>query len=136
MSPISIATASAALLLAHQTTGLTHADQAQCVVTGAEVISPSLTADDMCRSFRQQLAASLEEESATVQPEDLDIVIAISKNGSMTAQAHLRTGDGPFIFPAVGFDVMDRALAVQDMDHLAQSVAKVIALELEARNAK
>ena len=119
-------TAFSALALFGLTACVTNSDSATCTVSGAKYISADTTADELCRTFEKRLEQALATEGHSAKAEKLSIAIEISQRGSMEARitAH---GDGASAeYPEVGVDVMDRALSLQDLDQLADAVARLL----------
>ena len=120
------ASATAAVLLASQLGCAAHATPARCTLTGAELIAPDASAEELCQAFQQRLAKALSNSSNLVQIEDLTVALAAAKHGSIEAKVSLRSEQGVETLPVVAIDVSDRSLAKRDLDGLADAVAHVM----------
>lgn len=113
-----------ALVLLSQTACVTNSSPATCTVIGAKHFAKDAPADQICADFNARLSKVLSDADSTYGTDGLTIALEFNARGSAQARVTRKTSDGPVVHPVIAVDVMDRALAQQDLDRLADAVAQ------------
>lgn len=116
--------AMSALVLLTQTACVTNSSPATCTVIGAKNFAKDASADQICDDFKARLSKVLSDVDSTYGTDGLTIALELNERGSVQARVTRETSDGPVVHPVIAVDVMDRALAQQDLDRLADAVAQ------------
>jgi TRAP-type C4-dicarboxylate transport system substrate-binding protein len=102
-----------------------------CSVDGAHHIgSPA----EICAAFQNEIHAALNRPVKTVEVfpasgigDAVDVDVRVLKRGGVVAQVKQRKKGTTENFPEIAVDVMDRPLAMRDVEMLAREVAKLFA---------
>jgi len=94
-----------------------------CTVSGALTALSGMDAPAICARFQSALAAALGE---TRLPPGLAIALTLHKRGAIDARLTRSGGDSGQSLPVISVDVLDRGLQADDIDQLAQAVARAL----------
>ncbi len=97
-----------------------------CVATGSTHISGAPSSDEVCAAFMRELEAALGNEGASYAVDDASVTLTISKRGSISAAIVFDAASDREQPDEIVMDVMDRQLAMKDLQALAEAMAKVL----------
>jgi hypothetical protein len=113
-------------------------NQFQCTVTGAAMLPERLDEVAVCAMFKDRIDARLPLPAKTVNAVSkagggdwLKLDIRISKNNSAGAVLSRQNGGRQMVHPEIVIDVMDKALGKQELEKLADEVAKLVSDKVE-----
>ena len=99
-----------------------------CSLEGAQHVAGNADADALCERFTKQFNRGFAEGAGSADGVDYAIRIEIGQRGSLQAQITSESvGGKKKAYPVVAVDVTDRALTPDDIDQLADSVARYLA---------
>lgn len=99
-----------------------------CTFEGAKHFPAVTGQDDLCGLFMDNLANELEKSGKSEGSNLHSIAINAHKRGTISAVMVVEGADGLQTLPEISFDVLDRPLAVRDLEELAQVAAGQLAL--------
>ena len=101
-----------------------------CSLDGARNVTGGADADALCKRFAERFERGLAESSDAIDGRDFSVHIEIGKRGAVQAQISGAAKDGESkAYPIVAIDVIDRAVSPDDIDQLADSVARYLAAQ-------
>ena len=102
----------------------------QCQIVNPKFLTASMGSDELCDRFMTQLAQTTGNQRNLSQ---LTIVVEVTKEGGLHAnltEPHESEGTTEErVLPRISVEVMDRDLAVGDLDKLAQTVCQFLMQE-------
>ncbi len=105
----------------------------RCSVTGAKLVGESLTDSAICDRFVTRLGlAAHAVGDAPITGDGISIALRFQRPGRAIADVTRTTGGVAEILPTNEVAVMDRALALTDVDILADSVAAALGSESQS----
>lgn len=112
--------------------------QFQCDVTGVAMLPEQLDEASVCAMFKDRIDARLPLPAKTVNAVSkagggdwLKLDVRISKNNSAGAVLSRQNGGREMVHPEIVIDVMDKALGKQELEKLADEVAKLVSDKVE-----
>jgi hypothetical protein len=100
-----------------------------CIVDGAQYVGSS---GEICSAFKQKIDAALEVPTRQAKTfvvngrsDAIAIDIRVLKRGGVVAKVKQRKNGSLQNFPEIAVDVMDRPLAMRDVETLANEVARL-----------
>ncbi|MXO90855.1 hypothetical protein [Pontixanthobacter aquaemixtae] len=99
---------------------------ANCTVEGAKYLSGAYSDSEICRGFEDRLSKAIAADGTSAKAGALTVAIQLHERGSAEAQVSRQDGGEVTDYPVVAVDVMDRPLAKDDLDKLADSVAQML----------
>lgn len=97
-----------------------------CTVEGAEHLSQDASGDRVCGVFIDRLGGALTAADAGIEIGDLTIAIVLDERGTASARVEREEANEVVRYPTVSVDVMDRRLNEQDLEQLADDVARLL----------
>jgi len=112
-----------------------------CVSVGEKLIVPTASASKVCERFRDSLARAARVTFRTDQKRfapsgpapRIRVTLSFTKAGVASARVEWAQGVRLTAYPEISVAVSDRAIGLQTVDVLAQSVARAIDAEGKAR---
>ncbi len=114
------------LALSLQTSCVAREAQSACSIDGLQYLPSTISRNEACDRFRARVAAVLEEEGYDAEMDAMTMAIELNKNGSAQARIAVAGTGQNGAYPVVALDVMDRPLALRDLDRLADATARML----------
>ncbi len=106
-----------------------------CALHGKQSIG---SAEQICSVFQKKIDASLPGRTQLVKSfaaqnavDAIDLDVRIANHGGIVAHVKKRKNGVVQNFPEIAIDVMDRPLAMRDIDMLASEIAKLVSVVLK-----
>ncbi|WP_284126126.1 hypothetical protein [Parerythrobacter aestuarii] len=97
---------------------------ANCSAEGVQYLSSEATEASVCAAFERRVSEALQQGDASAKADNLSVTLRFQKRGTMEASIVATNGDKAY--PPIAIDVVDRSLAMRDLDRLADAVAKML----------
>ena len=106
-----------------QTACMTDTTTQTCQVIGLKYLAGAQSEEDVCERFQTAFYTDLGDARETA---NWSITLSVEKRGSISALVKDASDEPSSQIADISLDVMDRSLAIKDVDRLAKDTAKFI----------
>ncbi len=94
-----------------------------CSIEGVKTLPDSSSQQQICAAFQNRLEKRLGEQGAAENFAEVRVALAVEPRGNVHALVSAQGADGKKEYPRISLSVMDKPLALSDIELLADNVA-------------